>query len=78
MSTETVIRDAHDILFPANLWLTEDVTSGGELPLGPISSARELESALLEIEQQGGGTAGWYVSGTDAAGRRVRLSTMDD
>jgi hypothetical protein len=77
MSTETVIRDAHDILFPANLWLTEDVTSGGELPLGPISSALDLESALIEVEQQGG-TAGWYVSGADAAGRIVRLSTMGD
>ena len=78
MSTETVIRDAHDILFPANLWLTEAVTSGGELPLGPISSVLDLESALIEVEQQGGTTAGWYVSGADAAGRIVRLSTMDD
>ena len=74
----TTIRDAHKITYPANLFLTEDTTSGGELPLGSISSAGELESALIEVEHLGGGTAGWYVNGEDAKGNRVRLSTMED
>jgi len=71
-----IIRDSHEIAYPATLFLVEDTTSGGELPLGSVSSASDLESALTEVEQQGCTTKGWYVSGEDADGTTVRLWTM--
>ena len=73
----STITDVHDIAYPAALWLTEDTTSGGEIPLGDIESVIDLELALYAIDHQGGTTAGWYVCGLDADGYRVRLPTID-
>jgi len=70
------IRDAVQIAYPADLYLTSR-DGQAELPLGAIASEAELADAIHEVEAAGGETVGWHVSGTDASGRKVSLHEIE-
>jgi hypothetical protein len=72
----TTIRDAVQIAYPADLWLTSADGQAG-LPLGEIASELELAEAIQSVEDAGGETIGWHVSGRDRLGQRVSLHDIE-
>lgn len=72
MIKKPTIRCASQIAFPCQLWLTAN-DNQSDMDMGMIRSEEELTAVLEEAEENG--ITDSYVSGTDADGYRVALSS---